>query len=505
MTLTRLTVPSIDELRDRALIDVRRLKIRAGVPNPNTAPGSESYIKMQAVAAACQLVMAREVAVQDAQMGDRATGDDIKRLCEIEGIVISAGAGSTGFVLVSCAGGTTYPTGTECRGADGLRYAVVTTTVANDGDPVPVRGIDVGRRTNKEPGVVLQWTSPPVGSDVKCTVDLSGLRFGVDADTDTTLQNKWLDRKRHPPRGGNWAQIAEDAQNASASIERAFVYPAVYGPSTMHVAITVAAEADEAYTREADPVLSLAAATGVVSAHPEHADLTLTTVTNYDIDIILKLQIPEPKSVGGAGGGWVDAMVDRWPATTNAVSPHAIRLAAAPTNPRELSVTADDEPIDDAHIVIWSNSAKKFVHAHIASHSGAGPYTIVLYEAVDTGVLASGDWICPECEHSDEYAATLAKEFAKLGPGQKTTNALYLPRAYRKPRVQESWPCDVSSKQTDRLSNVHGEISHVEFYKAFAESYAVSYSFLPIACPVSATTGLPPYILRLGKVAFHEV
>ena len=504
MTITRLTVPSIDELRDRYVADVRRLKIRAGVANPNVAPGSESYIKGQAVAAAVQLVMARDAALQDAQMGDAAVGDDIKRLCTTENIPISLGAGAVGYVLASCSGGTAYPTGTQCKTADGLRYSVATTTVANDGDPIPIVGIDVGTRTNKPAGTSVQWSSPPVGSDAYAVVDTSGLRFGVDADTDTTLQNKWIERKRHPPRGGNWAQVAEDAQKGSASIEKAFVYQAAYGPSTMHVAITVAALQANAYSRVADPILLLAGAQSVVAAHPEHADLALTTVADWDISMILKLSLPEPKGVGGVGGGWVDASGSRWPASLNAASPHAVALAATPSNPRQILVTSDVEPVDDAHIAIWSDSEKEFVRAQIASHSGTGPYTVNLYSAIDPTKFTSGDWIMADCEHVAEYAKTLAGSFAKLGPGQKTTSVLRLPRSYRKPKVQESWPCDVSSTTTDRLSTTHGEIGHVAFYRGF-DTVSTTYTALPVACPVNSMIDAPPYCLRLGKLAFYEV
>ena len=503
MATTQLTVPTVEELRDRYVADVKRLKIRAGVPVPNVAPGSESWIHGQAVSAAVQLVMAREVALQDAQMGDKAVGDDIKRLCTIEGIPIETGSGATGFVLVVCSGGTTYAKDDELRSLDGLRYAVATTTLANNGDPVPVRGVDVGRRTDKPAGTVLQWSSPPAGSEVNCTVDLSGLRFGTDPDNDTTLQNKWIERKRHQSRGGNSAQVAEDAQAGSPAIEKAFVYPAVYGPATMHVAITVAADANEAYTREADSVLQLAAAQSVVAAHPEHADLTLTSVTDWDLDLILKVILPESKTVGGVGGGWVDIPTARWPRTLNAASPYAVRLASAPSNSRELSVTSDVEPVDDSHIAIWSSLKKKLIRAQIASHAGAGPYTLYLYDAVDISELASGDWIMADAEHLVEYVATVAGSFAGLGPGQKTSSSARLPRSYRKPKVQESWPSDFTSRHTDVLTTQHPELEHVAFYRAFDS--LTTYTALPVACPVEATTKDPPNCLRLGKVGIYEV
>jgi len=496
--ITRLELPSLAELRDGYCLDVARL-----VPGKNVARGSDTYARATAVAAAAQMILARQVALQDAQMPDASYGADLDRLCTQRGVVVSYGAGATGYVLADCSGTVTYPVDTEIK-VSGLRYKVATTSTVVDGDQIPIVGVDVGKRTNQVAGTVMTWTSPPAGSNATASVDVDGLRFGTDADNDAAKRRKLQDVIKYPPRDSNWAQIAKDAQDSSGAIEKAFPYPAVYGPCTMHVAITVAADAEEQYTRAATGTLQLLAANAITSKHPEHADLTMTTVTDWDIDIILKVQIPEPKSAGGNGGGWKDDTTIRWPRTVNAASPNAVRLAAAPTNPKQISVTSDVAPVTEAYIALWSSTQKKLVRSRIYAQSGAGPYTIDLYDPIDITMFISGDWVMADAEHLDEYCAAVAESFAGLGPSEKTTDANILPRAARHPKATAEWPTDFSSKQTDKLSTTFEEISHVAFYKAF-DSTPTTYSALPIACPDNTTTGAAPYCLRLGKIAFYEV
>jgi len=503
MAYTSIVHKSIAVIRDGMLDDQRRMLIAAGVARPNLAKGSERWVRAESLASAIFEGLSREVALQDAQMEDSATGEDLDRLAARLNITRSAGAGATGNVVVSCTGSVVYPAGLECTSPDGLRYQVVAITTAVDGGAVPVAGIDTGKRTDKTYSTIMTWTSPPAGSATTATVDASGLRFGADADDDARLRRKVIDRRRHPAKGGNWSHVAGFAEDASSAIEKAFAYPAVYGPSTHHVAITVPAAAATQYTRAATGALMLMAATGILSQTPEHADLTLTTVTDYDLDLVLQVELPEPKSAGGIGGGWVDALADRWPTALNAANPHAITLNAAPTNPKVIVVVSDAAPVLDAHIALWSNSQKKLVRTRVYSYTGAGPYTITLYDPIDINDFASGDYVMPDAENLEDYCSTVASQFALLGPGEKTAVAAKLPRSYRHPLEQEDWHTDFTSRHVGALSNEHTEVQHVYLVEAFHGG--VSAGTLPIACPDETTTGLPPNCLRLGRIGFYEV
>lgn len=501
MATTRQTLRTLDELRDKYINDVRRLlQSQAGITNPNVSKGSERYVRAQAIAAAVFEIQAREVAQQNATMEDSAAGDDLLRLCRINGITPSSGSGAVGYVLASCTGSVTYVKDIEGT-IGGLRYKVISTTVATDGDQVPVQAIDVGKRTNQSAGAVLTWTSPPSGSSTTAEVDVDGLRFGTDPDNDASLRQKLLDHKRNPPAGGNWSQVVKDAESASAAIQKAFIYPAVYGPSTMHVAITVAAEQETQYSREAPATLQLLAAGAVNNAHPEHADLTMTTVIDLSCDMVLKVTLPEPKSVGGVGGGWVDALADRWPTSLNGGAPYAVRLAASPTNPKVISVTSPNSPTVDAHIAIWSSSAKKLYRSRVYSVLGAGPYTVTLYDPISITDCLSGDYVMPDSDKLDLYCALVAEQFGTLGPGEKTSTSAKLPRAYRRPLTQLEWPSQFTSSHLGQLSYQYPEVANVAVYYWTASG---SGSSLPVTCPVMATVGSGPYCLRLNRIGIYQ-
>lgn len=500
MAETRMTLPTLEQLRDAYINDVRRLKVRAGIVRPNVAEGSETWVRGEAVAATALTIMAREVALQDATMPDSATGDDLTRLAMVwRGIERSNGAGASGNVTASCTGTVVYSIGQQCTSQDGLRYEVTTTTIATTGTAIPVRAIDTGSRTDKAAGTVLTWSSPPIGSDTTCVVGASGLTNGADADTDAKLRQRLQDALRHPAASGSWSHYAQWAEEASAAVEKAFVYCAPQGPGTVHVAVTVEADADNAYTREANATLLNEVALAIVAESPEHADVLTTTVTDVDTTVVLRITAPEHRADGGLGGGWVDPVAFRWPNYYSSGGYYATRLTVAPSIGTVIRVDVLDPlnlPIAESHIAIWSTSQKKFYHSRVKSSTNVAGnvYDVVLYDAIDTTAIASGDYVSPDLERIDDYGALLASVFAGLGPGELTSSASLLPRAYRHPLQQEAWNSSFTSVHVGKLSIDYPEVTHV----------SVITPSLPASPAVASAVTNPPNILVLGKFAIYH-
>lgn len=501
MAITRVELPTIAGLATDWCEDVKRLKIRAGIANPNVAPGSETAVTGEATASLAFQLHAEIAATQDATMADSAVGDDLTRLAKIQrDMDPRLGAGAQGNVEVSCTGAVTYPKDLECRAADGLRYKVVTSMARTNGQPLPVIGIDTGARTNKLPAVIMTWSSPPAGSATTAVVDASGLNNGIDPDNDERLRARLLDSIRHPGASGSWAHYVEWAE-ANMAVEKAFCVPAPSGPGTVRVVYTITASKDNttgAYTREGSVALTNAVALNVVAQDPEHADVVTTTVSDSAVDVNLRIKCPLAVEDGGPGGGWLDGLSKRWP---DPVSPYtsATRLNAAPTTPTVIQVdilAGGSVPKLDAHIAIWSNSAKKFVHARVLSNSfvGGTTYTLTLYEPIDTSILTTDDAISPDSESLDDYGATLAAQFGSLGPGELTTDALLLPRSARHPITTESWNSMFTSVHVGALSIEHPEITHV----------TCDLPTLPAMPGAAATVNDPPGILVLGRLAIYK-
>jgi hypothetical protein len=515
MAITRVTLPTVESLRNRYCDDVRRLKIRAGVVAPNVAAGSETAIKGEAVASATFQIMSEVAATQDSNMPDKAVWnsqlEDLPRLALVwKGITPSLGGGATGNLVADCTGIVAYPAGAEWKTDDGLRYEVVTTVAVTTGMPIPVAGVDVGTRTDKSVGVSGTWTSPPAGSNTTALVGPGGLTNGTEPDNESRLRLRFQDALRHPAESGSWAHYAEWAET-NASVEKAFVYPAPQGPATVHVAYTVAADVDNltgAYTREGTAVLTNLIGTKIVQEDPEHADVLTTTVVDEGVNLSLRVELPAHPTDGGPGGSWKDAVADMWP-LYHATSPYATHLDAAPSSPTILRVdvlNAANAPVDDAFFAVWSSIKKKFIHARVYSSAvvAGTVYDVTLYSAIDTSVLSSGDWLSPDSYGLDDYGATIAEQFAGLGPGEKTSNALLLPRSLRHPLPTESWPSKFTSVNLGKLSVAHPEVSHcaVAYYNVGGGGYS---AILPASPTVCAAVTDPPNILVLGNLAIYKI
>jgi len=494
MAITRAELPSLNDLRDRYLRDIRRLKMAAGVDRPNISPGSEAYIRGEAIASATLEILAKLAAVQDATMPDSAVEDDLDRLASVwRGITRSVGAGATGNVTVSCTGSVTYVEGQECTSPDGLRYAVVITTTTVNGGSVPIAGIDVGKETDKDPDTEMTWTSPPSGSADTALVATGGLSGGQDPDNDSRLRKRLETSLRHPLGSGSWGDYANWAEGASPAVQAAFVYPAVQGPCTVHVAIAVEATEDNNYSREASSALVQLVDRAIVAKSPEHADVTVQSVDNESLNLVMQLSLPAHRTDGGPGGGWLNKSSERWPAI--GASPYITYVTTAPSVSNVLRMFTFSEPTNGAYIVVWNSVKKKWLHARIASHSlvSGTTYDVTLYSAVDINDLSGNEPVCPDAENMDNYAKTIAESCGKLGPGEKTADTDYLPRSYRHPLSYESWPNSYTARDVSALTNNYPEISHV----------TVNSPTLPDAASTASSAGAAPYIQVLGTLAFY--
>jgi uncharacterized phage protein gp47/JayE len=418
MAITKIELPRLTDLRDKTLNTIRRLKIAAGVTRPNVAPGSESFIKAEAFALGSLEVHARLAALQDAQMPDSATGEDLDRLAMVlRGLERSSGAGASGYAKVACTGTVTYAAGAQCAVASGLRYEVVVTTVATNGTLVQIRGVDTGTRTNQTEGTILTWSSPPSGSSSAAEVGVGGLTAGSDAESDDKLRTRLMDALRHPAASGSWADYAEWAEDSTSAIEKAFIFPAYAGPGTVAVALIGAADASTYYTREVTAANVNTAALAMVERSPEHVDMLTQSVVDQGLDVCLKISLPAHRVDGGPGGGWVDDAGSRWPLTPGGAFTTAARLSSQPTVATVLRVIAYEAPVADAYCAVWSSTKKKFVHCRVKSSTSLGSFTydVTLWSGVDISALYAGEYVSPDAEKLDDYGATWPKRSASLG------------------------------------------------------------------------------------------
>lgn len=506
MATTTTDVPSRASLVEAALRFWRRGLISRGVPASSataaTARGSDRALTAESFAQGVEVVLGNAVALQDATMPDTAVGDDLDRLCAIYGLTRSAGAGAQGNVIVTCTGTVTYAAGQEAvSDRTGLRYRVVAATSATNGASLAVVGIDIGTATDLDAGETLTWTSPPFGSGTQCEVAAGGLTNGADADSNDRLRSRLLKLLREPQNGGSWAHYRQWAEDASAAVENAYVYPAAQGPATVHVAYTVAGTEANRYSRTGTTALTLIVANAIVAEQPEFADVTTTTVAHQNLDIALKVTLPEPPAGGGPGGGWVDPSADRWAKALigDGLGTSGVPYVVTVNSSTQFVTNSHASPVDGSTIHIWAAAELKLYTAVVdgTPTGSAGSWTFTIDRALPT--VGEDDYLFPACEQGEAYCETFLAAVGILAPGEKTASASVLPRAYRHPKATEGFPSALTTTQLVGLQTTHTEITNAAY---FAKDLTVGVT-LPLEPSVPGSVTSAPNVWRVRHLAFY--
>ncbi len=498
MTITTGDYPTIESVVQGALRFYQQHMMRNGVPQSTavqaTSKGGDRWATVMAFATPLAQVLANNRNKEDASSPDSAVGDDLVAWAKIYGIARSPGAGASGNVTITSSGIVTYAAGQEAVAtSNGKRYRVVSLSTVPSGSDVGIVGIDIGPTTNLDPGEILTWTSPPIGSATTCVVSSGGLTNGTAADNDAKLRTRLQKRLRNPQNGGSWSHVQRWLEDASASVQTAYIYPAAQGPGTNHAAYSIEGTTTNRFARAGTTALTTLLAQSLTAQAPEFSDALITTVVEQDMAIALRLTLPEPKSAGGNGGGWIDTTATRWPPPL-AAGPVAISVVTSATT---LTCTATTVPIDTAWIHLFDSANRKMVLARVVSHSGvSGAYVINLDRAVPTIVV--GNHVSPASSRGDQYAELLLQWFALLAPGEKTSNAAVLPRAYRHPKSTEGYPSELTTELLSSLQVTFAELTNATMY--FANTFAPT---LPYAPTVPASVTSPPNVWRPKHVSFY--
>lgn len=470
--------PSASQTRDTILRAIVFAFARRGIV-ANVLPGSDHFIRADTYAKRVSIAIANnELALEDSNPLT-ATGDKLVTLAGVFGVSKRPAGPAAGSVTITCTGVISIPDGFQCTAPNGRKYkTIAAATGIASGASVDVIALAGGVDTNQDAGTVLSWDSAAIGAlKSTCVVATGGLTGGADEDTDEVLRDRLLTKLANPPGGGNASQIQEFAEDATASVEVAYVYPAVRGPASYDVAVTKAG---------GDRVLPAAIVTNVFNfvngRMPGQNDLNLTTVTPQPTDIVLDATLPLPASAGGPGGGWRDG--SPWPA-----EPTQVTSLVSGT----FTVDSTATPAVGNSIGIWDSSAGVMREYTITAVGGSvGAWTFTVQEPV-IGVTAGSSYVSAGAFSLVDYAALFAEQMATLGPGQKTDSPEILPRALRFPSTQVSHPSDLGSRLLVPLQTQFTEISDISFDGAVTPSGT--------SPGIPLTTADPPKILTLNEFA----
>lgn len=493
MAVTRLTVRAPSEIRNSFLRTMRVGLLDLGVPDPNVSRGSETYVLGEAIANELAVVEANAIFKADASMPDTAQDDDLLELASSYGVEQREAVGSIGPIVFDSSASSSVSSGAQLIDPSGNSYEVVTAGTYDDGDLITIQALVTGEDSNLAEGTVLRWVSPPAFSAQFAAVGPGGLRFGYDAESLEDVRATLLGRLQDPPAGGNPANVALTAEKSYASVQKAFVYPAIYGPGSTHVAVT-ARTTKTNKNRDLDAGIVTGYVTPAVNAaFADQGDTTFTTVTNETANICLDITIPlAPTAPGGTGGGWLDAQP--WPI------PHLSgiaqgRASVVSVGTSSAVIASSTAPVAGSSRCAWVNTTTWEIEvATVLSYvidSGTAPtalYDVTFDRPVPN--LSAGMFVFPQCVSQDTYLAAVLEAFARLGPGEKTSNASVLVRGYRRPSV--SWPKNIDSAFLAKVQDSGDEITLATLRYSSQSSPTV---------PAGVTD--PPNILVPNFIAFY--
>jgi uncharacterized phage protein gp47/JayE len=483
--------PTQDESRSTLLRAIEHSFARRGL-DANTLPSSEHYIRADKYAGRIAVAIANnQLALEDSNPLT-STGDPLAILAGIFGVAKRPAGPAAGATLITSSGTVTIPKDYTATAPSGKKYKTISQGTYASGASVDVIAIDGGTDTNQDAGTQLTWDSAQIGAlSPKSIVTSAGLTGGVNADNDERLRERLLQKLAFPPVGGNWSEVVAWAEEATASVEAAYCYPAVRGPSSYDIALTKAG-GDRTL-----PAATIATVRGYVAGKmPGQESHNFTSVTAERVDVVIVARLPLPQVAGGAGGGWRDAAP--WPAEDALVTAYNAGTGVA-------TVDAATAPTVGANIGVWNPSATnddgtlgamvEYVVATVGGSTGAWTIT------AQSGFLSTplGAYVSAGALQLVEYADTFMHALALLGPGEKTESPEILPRGRRQPSTDIIAPSDITSIQLAVLTNAYREIGGATYSAVYDTGTATA----RVSPSIPATTADPPNVLVLNHLAIR--
>lgn len=500
--LNTFVVQDSTTIRDAILRVIRSGLVARGIDNPNVTPGSDFFVQAQAYANQLAIVQANAVVKADEVMPDTGSGAGLARTAAIFGLSKQPAAGSVGHVILSSSTSTTIATASQLIDGAGLSYEVTTGGIYSDGDLVPVRAVDTGAATNLAEGEALRWVSTPAFSDSKALVASGGLTNGIDEEEDEALRERLLSKIQNPPRSGNSAHVAESAEEASPSVQKAFTQPALLGPSSVGVTVVAAPTATNKSRDIESTLLTGTIEPYVKGLHPEHAEINVTTVTNVNADVAFGLVLPEAATASppGPGGGWLNGTP--WPAPNNSSTFRC--TVTGVTSSTVFVVDATTSPTIGVSQICWLSPTEwKLYQATVIAVSGtSGAYTITL-DSPFVGISTSS-YIWPACQNAQTYVDSVLAAFALMGPGERSSNASVLIRAFRHPRSAAGWPMTLGGHLTRALAD-NDEVESAQYFHRTDGTTTLTGSSGLVTPQVPAALTDPPNIFVPRHIAFYRV
>lgn len=436
---------------------------RLSVNNPNadvsqaTAPGSDAWLDAKAMADCLAVMSANAQTIAGTALIANMTEGQLIVKGDALGVPWPQATGAAGYVLAqtSSNGGEIRP-GDVCTNLlTRKRYqcAAPSSATYHTNDPVPVIGVDTGPGSNADAGTLLTWDSPRSGVFASCTVqaqtDGSGLSGGRDKSTIEEYRALVAYAQANESASGNEAAAikwAQDSLHHGVPVEKAFYYPAIYGPGNNALVFTVAPTATNG-SRVPNSTQIAQVLAYVKSQMPGDDGIIACALNPVTPAIIGRIE-------WGNGAIWADAVPwpnfiasNKWLVTAVVDSTHfTIGLESSG------GYSSAQQPSVGKTIALFNKTTGVFVKKTILSFTGTGPWVITcdtssgLSDTTYTPLIGN-TMVSPWSDSLATVATTIAKYVSGMGPGEQSTALGDGRKRLRVPRpTTKSWPITITSK-----------------------------------------------------------
>ena len=502
-SVTGANYPTLKELKDMFLRTILYAYEQRGI-TANVLPGSAYDIQAQAFAEQMSVAIANnEIALQ--QLSPlTAVGDNLVDIAGVFGISRRDASVAAGQVTVTFSGGAvSIPAGFQCTAPDGSKYKTSSAYVltGSSGD-VDVYAVVAGSAGNKDQGEILTWDDGSITNlSQTCLVAVGGIDGGADTDNDEQLRQRLLDKLSAQGVNGSWSKMKEWAEESSAAIQQAFLYPAVRGPGSLDVAIV-----GDSGDRTLNSTIVNNVTSYLEARIPGYTSLNVTTVLPVEVDVTLAATMPLPVIAGGTGGGWTDA--SPWPSFDARVTAQGTSTITI----TKVNGTGANPQVGN-QIAIWDPTTEALYRYEIVAYTVSTPSTVWVctikplagsggsYGPALTYHASAKHYVSANASNLESYIQIVVDKFKTFGPGEKTANQDLLPRAARKPPMDSAYPSDITAGVIAALLTEHVELLDMEYGVRYLNTTTT-----PVTTPgVPNNTADAPKIFVLKNFAIRKL
>lgn len=306
--------PTLDEIYNRMITDIEaRLPSTGGLLQ-------RSVLKVLArvYAGAVHLLYGYLEWISEQIFAVTSDIENLEQIADEYGITRRPAGKASGTTAATGTNGTAIPLGTELQDGDGIKYlTTAAATIAGGTADLSVQASIGDADSNADAGTILSFVSPIAGVDIATTVDASGLTGGSDQESDESLRDRVLTRKRQPPHGG----IANDYITwmlENTGVTRAWALETYQGAGTLGLGF-VYDESTPIFPNEAQRTAMLTyitshtdPSTGDTVGAPVTAVPGITMLDLGPLSVNFSIQIePNNSTVQAAVTGQLEALLER--------------------------------------------------------------------------------------------------------------------------------------------------------------------------------------------------